>query len=124
MSTALTPGQHALLESELNIARQRVEQALQAQLGGSDRVEHAAALLEAEGDELSAHEADRELDQLRGDRLLAELRDIDDALQRLKMPGYGRCIDCAAAIAFDRLQHQPQALRCIACQTAAEASAG
>lgn len=123
MSTALTPGQHALLESTLLAQRQRVEQALQAQLGGADRVAHARELLAEDARELPAHEDERELDQARGDRLLTELRELDDALMRLRTPGYGRCVDCAAVIPFDRLQLQPQALRCTECQTAAEAAA-
>ncbi len=120
MTTALTPGQHALLETELTLARQRAEAALQAQRGGSTRVAHAAALLQDDPHDQREHEADRELDQARDSHLLAELQAIDDALARLKTPGYGRCVDCDATIPFDRLQHQPQALRCIACQAAAE----
>ena len=118
MSTTLTPGQHALLETELRLARQRLQAALQAQRDGSDRLAHAAALLE---DDPQEHEADRELDQARDGHLLAELEAVDDALMRLKTPGYGRCIDCGATIPFDRLQHQPQALRCRDCQAAVEA---
>ena len=121
MSTALTPGQHALLESELRLARQRIEQALQAQQDGEGRVAHAAALLAEDPGDWREHEADRQADQARSDRLRVELGDIDDALMRLRQPGYGRCIDCAAVIPFDRLQRQPQALRCLDCQTAAEA---
>lgn len=119
MSTALTPGQHALLESELQLARQRVQAALQAQRDGTDRLAHAATLLE---DEPREHEAERELDQARDSHLLGELQAIDDALLRLKTPGYGRCSDCGAAIPFDRLQRLPQALRCVDCQSAAEAT--
>ncbi|MCE4558122.1 TraR/DksA family transcriptional regulator [Roseateles cellulosilyticus] len=122
MSTALTPGQHALLETELRLARERVQSALQAQRGGADRVAHAAALVADDPRELREHEADRELDQTRDRHLLAELEALDDALTRLKLPGYGRCVDCAAAIPFDRLQRQPQTLRCFDCQTAAEAT--
>ncbi|NCT84389.1 MAG: hypothetical protein GXC94_14665 [Comamonadaceae bacterium] len=118
MTTALTPGQQALLESELRLARQRTLAALQAQRDGSDRLAHAAALLQ---DDPQEHEPERELDQARGEHLLAELQALDDALMRLKTPGYGRCIDCGAVIPFDRLQHQPQALRCVACQADAEA---
>jgi RNA polymerase-binding transcription factor DksA len=51
------------------------------------------------------------------------LRELDDALMRLRTPGYGRCVDCGAVIPFDRLQLQPQALRCTDCQTAQEAAA-
>lgn len=113
MTTALTPGQQALLESELTLARQRVQAALRAQRDGVDRIAHAAALL-------ADDTADRELDQARDDHLLAELDALDDALMRLKTPAYGRCIDCAAVIPFDRLQRQPQALRCVDCQAATE----
>jgi len=120
MTTVLTPGQHALLETELNLARQRAVTALQAQRGGSDRVAHAAALLDDDPHDQREHEADRELDQARDSHLLAELQAIDDALARLKTPDYGRCADCADAIPFDRLQHQPQAMRCVPCQAAAE----
>lgn len=122
MTTALTPGQHALLESELTLARQRVQAALQAQREGTSRVAHAAALLADDPHDQREHEADRALDQARDDHLLGELQALDDALTRLKTPDYGCCVDCAAVIPFDRLQRQPQALRCIACQTAAEAT--
>ena len=120
MTTALTPGQHALLETELTLARQRTEAALHAQRGGSSRVAHAAALLQDDPHDQREHEADRELDQARDSHLLAELQALDDALARLKTPGYGRCADCDATIPFDRLQRQPQALRCITCQAASE----
>lgn len=123
MSTALTPGQHALLDNALRLQRQRVEQALQAQLQGTDRITHAQQLLADDARELPAHEDEREVDQARSDQLLAELRALDDALQRLRTPGYGRCVDCGAVIPFDRLQLQPQALRCTDCQTAQEAAA-
>ena len=122
MTTALTPGQHALLESELQLARARVQAALQAQREGTSRVAHAAALLADDPHDTREHAADRALDQARDDHLLAELQALDDALQRLHTPGYGQCADCGAAIPFDRLQHQPQARRCIDCQTAAEAA--
>lgn len=122
MSTALTPGQHALLEAELLLARQQAQAALQAQREGSDRLDHAAALVGDDPRGLREHDADRELDQARDAHLLAELQAIDAALVRLAQPGYGRCIDCAATIPFDRLQHLPQALRCFDCQSAAEAA--
>lgn len=121
MTLALTPGQHALLEIELNLARTRAQAALQAQREGATRVAHAAALLADDPHDQREHEADRALDQARDSHLLAELQALDDALLRLHKPGYGHCVDCAAVIPFDRLQRQPQALRCVDCQTAAEA---
>ena len=122
MSTHLTPGQHARLAAELQLARQRIASALQAQLDGQDRVTHAQSLLGDDPRELREHEDEREVDLAQGERLRAELGAVDDALARLDRPGYGRCVDCDATIPFDRLLRLPQALRCLDCQRAAEAS--
>lgn len=45
-----------------------------------------------------------------------ELRDIEKARERLADGSYGECIDCDKDIPFARLQAQPMAARCIACQ--------
>jgi RNA polymerase-binding transcription factor DksA len=121
MTTALTPGQHALLETELRLIRTRLERALSSQLDGQDRVGHATELLDQDPHENREHEADREIDMARSDQLMAELREVDAALSRLGQPGYGRCVSCGIDIPFDRLHRQPQALRCIDCQSAHEA---
>jgi len=122
MSTAFTPGQHARLETELQLARQRIEYALKAQLDGQDRVAHAMAVAADDPRELREHADDREVDLAMSDRLLVELGAIDDALMRIRMPGYGRCVDCGAEIPFDRMLSRPQALRCMGCQAASENS--
>jgi len=49
-----------------------------------------------------------------------ELRAVELALQRIEADHYGVCVDCAAPIAFTRLQAQPSAERCITCQTQKE----
>jgi DnaK suppressor protein len=49
-----------------------------------------------------------------------ELREIDEALQRLDAANFGSCVDCGAPIAWDRLLAVPQVERCTRCQTAAE----
>ncbi len=67
-----------------------------------------------------------------GDRGLAELREstvfsliklkveeietIEEALQRIEAGRYGRCLDCSRWIRPARLQIQPDAVRCRACQ--------
>jgi RNA polymerase-binding transcription factor DksA len=56
------------------------------------------------------------------DRDLAELRDIDLALERLAEGTYGRCEVCAEGIDRARLEAQPTAARCLACQAAFEKS--
>lgn len=124
MSQALTPGQHALLEAALVQKQQRLEQSLQAQLGGQDRVTHAREQLLQDADDAREHDAEREVDLARSDRNLEALREVNEALLRLRSPDYGLCIDCGKGIAFDRLQHSPEVLRCIDCQSAQEKSSG
>jgi DnaK suppressor protein len=57
-------------------------------------------------------------------------RDIEDyqagraALARLEAGDYGTCIDCGDAIPPARLQAQPFAVRCVACQKHRERAAG
>ena len=50
------------------------------------------------------------------DRDAQELRRIDGALVRLKDGSYGQCEDCDQSIAAARLEAEPTASRCIACQ--------
>jgi RNA polymerase-binding protein DksA len=49
-----------------------------------------------------------------------ELALVEAALHRLDEGRYGDCQDCGEAIALQRLQVQPAALRCAACQSAFE----
>jgi DnaK suppressor protein len=54
-------------------------------------------------------------------RDLAELAEVEAALQRLADGSYGQCTDCDADIPAARLIAYPTARRCVACQEAAEA---
>ncbi len=54
------------------------------------------------------------------ERDLAELRDIDAALERFADGTYGTCVRCARDIGLARLNANPSAQRCIDCQTAYE----
>ena len=58
-----------------------------------------------------------DLGQAELNRDLAELRDLEAARLRLAGSSYGKCIDCGAEIAFERLRASPGAARCVACQT-------
>ena len=48
------------------------------------------------------------------------LRDVEDALARMRAGGYGRCVDCAARLPVARLEVLPQAARCMSCQQEAD----
>ena len=62
------------------------------------------------------------LDDAETSRDLAELREVRAALERLDAGRYGLCIECGEPIPFARLDVQPAAARCAACQTNAERS--
>jgi DnaK suppressor protein len=49
-------------------------------------------------------------------RDVLELREIAAARERLDDGSYGRCIDCGVDIPLARLEAQPWASRCVACQ--------
>jgi DnaK suppressor protein len=49
-----------------------------------------------------------------------ELEQVLAALQRVDTVDFGRCRDCAEMIDWSRLEAEPQALRCLACQSRAE----
>lgn len=124
MSHILTPAQSAMLEGALIQKQQRLEGELQAQLGGSDRVTHAREQFLRDADDVREHAAEHELDLARSDRNLEALREVNEALQRLRKPEFGFCIDCGEGIAFERLLKQPEALRCLGCQSTLEMAGG
>jgi RNA polymerase-binding protein DksA len=46
-----------------------------------------------------------------------ELRDIEQARDRMVDGSYGMCQDCGKEIPFERLKAQPSAKRCVGCQS-------
>ena len=63
------------------------------------------------------HFAEAEVDRVR-------LREIEQAMNRLAEGRYGVCMDCGEDIPRERLLAQPTAIRCAACQAAAERGNG
>lgn len=56
------------------------------------------------------------------ERDIEELRAIEAARERMAAGRYGECADCGNDIPLARLQVQPTALRCVACQAQYEAT--
>lgn len=77
-----------------------------------------------EVDDAALAELETSLDLAAVQRDIQELRDTEAALRRLREGSYGTCSDCEAEIGFARLQANPAAARCIACQTQAERARG
>jgi RNA polymerase-binding protein DksA len=61
------------------------------------------------------------LDIAQVSRDVRELADVEAALARLADGSYGRCADCGIAIPAARLDANPAARCCVACQQAVEA---
>lgn len=96
----------AQLRQEIAAVRHRSDERAPAQVGDAKDAAELEAL-----DVVADAEVERDL---------AELRDIDAALQRIQEGGYGTCFDCGNEIDPRRLLAQPQTLRCLECQALAE----
>lgn len=120
MNMRLTAGQRARLGEVLGVRQRALQQQLRVHHEGLSRVEHAEQLLQQDGDDAPQRAADREVDQALSDLDVREAAAIADALRRLQTDSYGLCVDCGAAIPFDRLLVEPHALRCVPCEAARE----
>jgi DnaK suppressor protein len=94
---------------------------LQAQRGGAiGRAEAAAEHFAREQDSSAILQTEHEAEMALDAHEVKELQSIEDALERLNRGEYGDCIDCRCAIPGARLDAQPDAPRCVACQTSHE----
>ncbi len=122
MTQPLTPALQQL-QATLQARRAQLDRQRLDHLDGQSRAEHARALLLQDGDDAPQRDAEREVDLARTDRDAVALAQIDAALQRLAQGHYGLCIACGQAIAPARLQHSPEAARCLACERQQEQGA-
>jgi DnaK suppressor protein len=123
-SATPSAAQREALRAALLRRRASLSEALALHQGSVSRVQHARDLLLQDGDDAPARDADREVDLALNDHETRELAALDAALLRLDSEGYGRCVDCGNGIPMARLQAAPEALRCIACETALERRQG
>lgn len=118
----------ALQDDELQALRARLDaraEELRAEVGAlraedaSDMTRTPGGPVEDDGErgEEEARHAVRRAEQGRD---TGELRAIDAALQRMDAGRYGECVDCGGDIPLARLQVEPSAARCLACQEKAE----
>lgn len=66
--------------------------------------------------DISLADALADMNILRADRQINELRDIVAAYTRIQSGDFGVCVDCGARIPVQRLLANPTAMRCMACQ--------
>jgi len=102
-----------LLESRLvDLERER-----ESKLQGQSQAESARQTLLQDADDASQRSGEHEVEGIVSGIDSGEFNAISDAVQRVHHADFGLCIDCQTAIPFERLQLEPQALRCAACQT-------
>jgi DnaK suppressor protein len=108
------------LRQALIARRAELKARREAHLGGASRVEHAREFLQQERAGESQADAEREVDFALSDREIVELARIDSAMRRLDDGGYGICPDCGEDIPLPRLRLEPEALRCVRCESLRE----
>lgn len=104
-------------EQQLRAQRNALLEDLRARLHASGEPEQMALLnhLETTGDWVEADVfAEQDLAMLQHE--LAHLREIDQALARVKSATFGTCLECGEPISAERLQVQPTAQFCLPCQ--------
>ncbi|MCL4542520.1 MAG: TraR/DksA family transcriptional regulator [Deltaproteobacteria bacterium] len=70
--------------------------------------------------DIASNERDRELSYMLGDRERQKIREIDNALLKIKEGTYGVCNECGEPISKKRLKVIPYSNLCINCQSRAE----
>lgn len=105
----------AVLEQRLLVLGGEIEA---ARLRGASQLESGAEVEDRK--DQAAREERQEVGDAEFERDLQEFRAVRAALERLASGRYGVCIDCGEPIPRARLQVQPAAERCAACQAVAE----
>ena len=70
--------------------------------------------------DIASSERDRELSYMLGDRERKKIREVDNALLKIKEGTYGVCDECGEPISKKRLKIIPYSNLCINCQSRAE----
>lgn len=94
-----------------------LEHERKSQLQGQSQVDSARQTLLQDADDATQRAGEHEVEGIVSDIDSSEFNAVSDAAQRVHRADYGLCADCNAPIPFERLQIEPQALRCAACQT-------
>ena len=120
MSHFLSQGQRALLQQLLQMRLHELDRRVALRAAGAGRSEQAREMLQQDRDDAPQRDADREVALAQADRDIEELGVVSAALARVHDANFGQCVDCGAAIPFDRLKLEPWAARCVGCEAAHE----
>jgi len=121
----LSPSQAEKLKDQLTRRRAELVGEIESRLADA-KTERVApdAVSSTDGGDKALLEAASGLDLAIVRRDTDELRAVERALTRMDDGAFGECIDCGNAIAPERLQAHPAAVRCASCQTEIERRSG
>jgi len=115
--TTLTQSQSAAISATLTARRLALREEIRTALvnSGTDEHQQLAGAVHDAGDEAVANLLhDITLQSVHRD--VEELRAVEAALERLAQGRLGTCTDCGEPVGAKRLEVQPTATRCIACE--------
>jgi len=113
----LSPQQRGNLADVLQLRLATLERQSDTQLDDLTQAQHAYQTLQQDLDDAPQRSGAEEVEAAVADIDSREFSAVTQALLRIHSADYGLCVDCHLSIAFERLQLEPQALRCITCQT-------
>jgi len=58
------------------------------------------------------------------DAARSELQELEQAMDLVRLPDYGRCIECGEPIGVERLRARPATTRCVGCAARSRSRAG
>lgn len=121
----MTPDLLPQFSQQLQAMRAELLAQLRQQRGGEvSRADAAADHRDLAQGDWAQSDAQHDLSVALEERELLELNQIGAALKRINEGDFGACTDCGADIPDARLQANPVAERCIACQTLVENAHG
>ncbi|MBP0593248.1 TraR/DksA C4-type zinc finger protein [Paraburkholderia sp. LEh10] len=117
----LTSSELMLLQQRLGERRRELLAALHGEYGDVAGARPPEVLgPESHPDETASRKAGDELRVALARHDFVELQQINAALARIAAGLYGACVECGAAIGYERLVAAPYTARCVSCQTAFE----
>jgi RNA polymerase-binding transcription factor DksA len=113
----LSPLQRGTLADVLQRRLASLEQHSETQLDDLTQAQHAYQTLQQDPHDAPQRSGAEEVEAAVADIDNREFSAVTQALLRIHSADYGLCLDCHLSIGFERLQLEPQALRCTSCQT-------
>ncbi|MCE7913840.1 MAG: TraR/DksA family transcriptional regulator [Nitrosomonas sp. PRO4] len=116
--TKLTLRDLELIENKLRKRQQDLLEEIQSELDERENQQLSAIMGNDPGDDgdLSLADALADLNVIRVDRQINELREVEARLLHINKVNVNECADCGKEIGLQRLLVYPTAVRCISCQ--------